>query len=50
MIQKTMDGGQSWDAQETGAEDVLEDIFFLDDKHGWAVGENGLILYTSNGG
>ena len=50
MIQKTTDGGQSWDAQETGAEDVLEDIFFLDDKHGWAVGENGLILHTSNGG
>lgn len=50
VIQKTTDGGQSWDAQETGAEDVLEDIFFLDEKHGWAVGENGLILHTSNGG
>ena len=50
VIQKTVDGGQSWNAQETGAEDVLEDIFFLDDKHGWAVGENGLILHTSNGG
>ena len=50
VIQKTMDGGQNWVAQETGAEDVLEDIFFLDEKHGWAVGENGLILHTSNGG
>ena len=50
VIQKTMDGGQTWDAQETGAEDVLEDLFFLDAKHGWAVGENGLILHTSNGG
>ena len=50
VIQKTVDGGQNWDAQETGTEDVLEDIFFVDDKHGWAVGENGLILHTSNGG
>ena len=50
VIQKTVDGGQTWEAQETGAEDVLQDIFFLDDKHGWAVGENGLILHTSNGG
>ena len=50
VIQKTTDGGQSWVNQETGTEDVLEDIFFVDDKHGWAVGENGLILYTSNGG
>ncbi len=51
VIQKTMDGGQTWEAQDTGtAEDVLTDIFFLDDKHGWAVGENGLVLHTSNGG
>ena len=50
VIQKTEDGGQTWVNQETGTEDVLEDIFFLDDKHGWAVGENGLILHTSNGG
>ena len=50
VIQKTTDGGQSWESQETGAEDVLQDIFFLDDKHGWAVGDNGLILHTSNGG
>jgi len=50
IIQKTVDGGQNWDTQETGTEDVLEDIFFVDDKHGWAVGENGLILHTSNGG
>ena len=50
VIQKTVDGGQTWVNQETGTEDVLEDIFFLDDKYGWAVGENGLVLHTSNGG
>lgn len=50
VIQKTVDGGQTWVNQETGTEDVLEDIFFLDDQYGWAVGENGLVLHTSNGG
>ena len=50
VIQKTVDGGQTWVNQETGTEDVLEDIFFLNDKYGWAVGENGLVLHTSNGG
>jgi len=50
LIQMTTDGGQSWVTQETGKEDILEDIFFLDASTGWAVGENGVILHTSNGG
>lgn len=50
LIQKTTDGGQSWVTQETGKEDILEDIFFLNAAMGWAVGENGVILYTDNGG
>ena len=50
LIQKTTDGGKKWVVQETGKEDVLEDIFFLDANQGWAVGENGVILYTNNGG
>lgn len=50
LIQKTTDGGQSWVTQETGKEDILEDIFFLNASMGWAVGENGVILHTDNGG
>ncbi len=50
IIQKTMDSGQTWVTQETGTEDILEDIFFVDDTTGWAVGENGIILHTQNGG
>ncbi len=50
LIQKTTNGGQSWVTQETGKEDILEDIFFLNAASGWAVGENGVILYTDNGG
>ncbi len=50
VIQKTIDGAMTWEMQETGKEDILEDIFFLDDSVGWAVGENGIILHTTNGG
>ncbi|MYC74721.1 hypothetical protein F4X10_02975 [Candidatus Poribacteria bacterium] len=50
LIQKTMDGGQTWNTQAINREDILEDIFFLDASMGWAVGENGVILHTSNGG
>lgn len=50
VIQKTMDGGETWVNQETGKEDILEDIYFLDDSTGWAVGENGVILHTNNAG
>ena len=45
-----MDGGQTWVTQSTNKEDILEDIFFLDASMGWAVGENGVILYTTDGG
>ena len=29
---------------------LMRDIFFMDKDHGWAVGDNGAILYTPNGG
>lgn len=50
VIMKTEDGAQTWTSQETGQEDILEDIFMLNDKIGWAVGENGIILHTKDGG
>lgn len=31
-------------------ENDLEDVFFVDELKGWAVGENGTILHTSDGG
>ncbi len=50
IIQMTTNGGKTWQNQETGKEDILEDIFFFDDSVGWTVGENGVILHTTNGG
>jgi len=49
------DGGGTWTPQFlpgsaplTG--NALEDVYFLDDNHGWAVGGQGLILHTATGG
>jgi photosystem II stability/assembly factor-like uncharacterized protein len=43
------DGGATWKTQYT-FDDTLSDIYFLNDKEGWAVGEAGIILHTSDGG
>ncbi|MCG9128908.1 hypothetical protein JT359_15065 [Candidatus Poribacteria bacterium] len=50
VIMKTEDGAQTWTSQETGQEDILEDIYMLNKNVGWAVGENGIVLHTKNGG
>ena len=50
VIMKTEDGAQTWISQETGQEDILEDIHMLNKDTGWAVGENGIILHTKDGG
>ena len=44
------DGGQSWQAFPTGQNAPLTAIAFADDQRGWAVGELGVILSTSDGG
>jgi photosystem II stability/assembly factor-like uncharacterized protein len=42
--------GQSWQVVRTGQQLPLNGIFFTDEQHGWAVGELGAILATSDGG
>jgi photosystem II stability/assembly factor-like uncharacterized protein len=49
-IYYSTDGGYSWTLQNSGTNSSLYDIFFLDNNNGWAVGENGTILHTINGG
>lgn len=39
-----------WTIQESGTTEALRDVFFLNDMTGWAVGDNGTILNTLNGG
>ncbi len=45
------DGGINWSrAQVDSGAGQLLDISMADDLHGWAVGEQGAILYTADGG
>jgi photosystem II stability/assembly factor-like uncharacterized protein/tetratricopeptide (TPR) repeat protein len=46
----TADGGRSWTAFYTGTTIPFRAIAFVDDQHGWAVGELGTILATADGG
>jgi len=49
-IQKTVDGGMTWELQNSGISDVLYSTFFANEMAGWAVGQYGTILNTTNGG
>lgn len=51
IILKTANGGVSWQIQiESNQYQRLQGICFTDLQHGWAVGENGVILKTIDGG
>ena len=58
-IWHTADGGKSWRTQESGVQDRLVAVCFLDKLHGWAVGAQypayssdsiGVMLQTRDGG
>lgn len=44
------DAGRSWTAFSTGQSLPIRSLCFVDDTHGWAVGELGTILATTDGG
>ncbi len=50
VVLHSPDQGSRWELQHTGQPLPLNGVFFLDDKHGWAVGELGTIVATSDGG
>ncbi|MCC6701407.1 MAG: hypothetical protein IT221_07780 [Fluviicola sp.] len=42
---------QSWDAQNSGSNiTTFNDVFFVSETTGWAVGTSGQILHTTDGG
>ena len=49
-ILKSKDGGESWRQVTTPTRATLTNVFFLNDKHGWASGHSGIILSTTDGG
>lgn len=46
----TVDGGSSWTIQFQNSSVWMSQLFALDEKTAWIVGNNGLILKTSSGG
>jgi len=56
VILKTINKGNSWTIIESGIKSSfhgggrLEDIYFIDEMHGWAVGYDGVIIHTNDGG
>jgi len=49
-ILKSINDGDGWASQKTPTSQVLHSINFFDNERGFAVGDSGTILYTSNGG
>jgi len=46
----TEDGGENWEAQESGTEQDLKSVAFVNEKKGWAVGNGGIIIRTEDAG
>ncbi len=44
------DAGRSWTQAKVPTRQLLTAIAFADDKHGWAVGHDALVLATTDGG
>lgn len=44
------DEGNSWAQAKVPTRQLLTAIYFVDDKHGWAVGHDALVLNTTDGG
>ncbi|HBD12903.1 MAG TPA: hypothetical protein DCZ13_12195 [Porticoccaceae bacterium] len=44
------DNGETWQQANSPTQVLITNVFFVDDKHGWAGGHDTLILHTSDGG
>ena len=44
------DGGATWKQASVPVSSDLTAVYFVDDKQGWAVGHDGVILHTADGG
>lgn len=52
VIAYSSDWGKNWELQESGVNEPLWEVFFLNDREGWAVGgmAESMVLHTKNGG
>jgi len=44
------DGGATWKQSAVPVSSDLTAVYFVDDRHGWAVGHDGVVLATTDGG
>ncbi len=40
----------TWERIESPTDQYLQSVYFVDSLYGWAVGDSGTIIHTSNGG
>ena len=50
LILRTVDGGKTWQRQESHTRNFLDDVFFISATEGWIAGKSGLVLHTKDGG
>jgi photosystem II stability/assembly factor-like uncharacterized protein len=50
QLRRTTNGGDTWQAINTGIDVRLFGVFFINENNGWVVGNAGAIWRTSNGG
>ncbi len=50
QVMHSADAGATWQARPTGQSLPIRAMTFVDERRGWAVGDLGLILATSDGG
>ncbi len=50
MIFKTVDGGNNWEVINTNLTFEINDLYLFNEKYGIAVGNNGYVFKTNNGG
>lgn len=50
LILHSSDGGKTWQKQDAGTKVYLFSIFFLNENHGFAVGDRSVITETTDGG
>jgi photosystem II stability/assembly factor-like uncharacterized protein len=46
----SVDGGATWNRQESKTEMTLMSIHFVDPQNGWAAGDGGIVIHTADGG
>jgi photosystem II stability/assembly factor-like uncharacterized protein len=50
IILASADGGVTWTDQVSPTSQVLNGVWFVNGSTGWAVGDNGVVIRTTNGG